>query len=114
MNQVMLCLTTAPDAATAKSLAQGLLQAKLAACVSTLPGVESMYWWQGQLETSAEFVLLIKTTADQIESLKTFVTTHHPYDTPELLCLPIADGLEKYLSWVREETANKQGPSQQT
>ena len=104
MNHVMLCLTTAPDAATAKSLAQGLLQAKLAACVSTLPGVESTYWWEGKLETSAEFLLLIKTTSAQVESLKSFISTHHPYDTPELLCLPIADGLEKYLNWVHKET----------
>lgn len=104
MNSVMLCLTTAPDAATAKSLAEGFLNARLAACVSTLPGAESMYWWEGKLETSAEFVLMIKTTADLIAQLKEFITAHHPYDTPELLCLPIADGLEKYLKWVHQET----------
>lgn len=104
MKSVMLCLTTVPDAATAKSLSAGLLNARLAACVSTLPGAESMYWWEGKLETSAEFVLLIKTTDGLIEPLKGFITTHHPYDTPELLCLPIADGLEKYLNWVARET----------
>lgn len=104
MNHVILCLTTAPDAITAKSLSEGLLNARLAACVSTLPGAESMYWWEGKLETSAEFVLLIKTTADLIDQLKAFITTHHPYDTPELLCLPIAAGLEKYLQWVQQET----------
>jgi len=63
-----------------------------------------MYWWEGELETSAEFLLLIKTTADQVDSLKSFITEQHPYDTPELLCLPIANGLEKYLKWVRDET----------
>jgi periplasmic divalent cation tolerance protein len=104
MKSVMLCLTTAPDAATAKSLSTGLLNARLAACVTTLPGAESMYWWEGKLEASVEFVLLIKTTADLTDPLKQFITAHHPYDTPELLCLPIADGLEKYLKWVQQET----------
>lgn len=104
MSNVMLCLTTAPDATTAKSLSEGLLNARLAACVSTLPGAESMYWWEGKLETSAEFVLLIKTTADLTGQLKEFITAHHPYDTPELLCLPIADGLVSYLNWIERET----------
>lgn len=104
MSHVMLCLTTAPDALAAKSLSEGLLNARLAACVSTLPGAESMHWWEGKLETSAEFLLLIKTTADLTGQLKEFITAHHPYDTPELLCLPIADGLEKYLKWVHQET----------
>ena len=101
MTGITLALTTAPDASSAAQLARGLVEGKLAACVTQLPGAQSLYWWEGKIESATEILLLIKTTEEKVEEIKTFLISHHPYDTPELICLPVAAGLEKYLSWVR-------------
>jgi periplasmic divalent cation tolerance protein len=104
MHHVCVALCTAPNPSQAESLAQALLASRLAACVSLLPGMHSLYWWQGQVESANEVLLIIKTTVDQVEALKASITEHHPYDTPELLVLPVSDGLERYLAWVQKET----------
>lgn len=101
---LVLCLTSAPDSSTARQLSVGLLEQHLAACVSTLPTAQSMYWWEGKIETADEYLLLIKTTAHRIAEIKTFLNQCHPYDVPELICLEATDGLEDYLGWVRKET----------
>lgn len=100
---VVLCLTTAPDDSIGRRISSGLLEQRLAACVSMLPAMQSMYWWEGKIETAAECLLLIKTTSQQIPAIKEFLHQHHPYDTPELLCFAASDGLENYLNWVRKE-----------
>lgn len=99
-----MCLTTVPNVGVATSLAQGLLQDRLVACVTQLPEAQSHYWWQGAITSTSEIVLLIKTSEDRIVDLKHYLSTHHPYQTPELLVLAVQDGLEAYLDWVQQET----------
>lgn len=97
-------LTTAPDEASAQQLAKCLLEEKLAACVNIIPSIQSHYWWQGKIESANEWLLIVKTLSSHQEAIKEVLVRHHPYDVPELLFLPIADGLEKYLQWIKAET----------
>lgn len=105
MSDVVIVLSTAPDSKTAQALAQGLLQARLAACVSLLPATQSMYWWEGEIESAQEVTLLIKTAQPLAASVQDFIVKHHPYQTPEVVVLPVVSGLQKYLAWVEAETA---------
>ncbi len=104
MTQTLLCLSSAPDLETARMLTQRFLESRAAACVSLLPGAESHYWWEGKIESAQEIVLLIKTSTTALEELKAVLRRHHPYDTPELICVEISTGLERYLEWVQKET----------
>ncbi len=93
-------MVTAPLLPVARKLADRILTAKLAACVNLLPAIESHYWWKGKLECSSEVLLLIKTTSAQLKRLRRLVKSHHPYETPEFLALPIESGSKKYLKWI--------------
>ena len=101
---VVIALCGAPDSATAQHLTQELLSQRLAACVNLISGIQSHYWWQGEIQSADEVLMIIKTTEDRTEALKGFVQTHHPYDTPELIVVPISAGLDAYLAWVKKET----------
>ena len=102
--RVRLVLSTCPDAQTADSLATALVDERLAACVSVLPGVRSTYRWQGAVERSEEVLLLIKTTADRQDELVERLKTLHPYELPEALAVEAVGGLAAYLDWVAEQT----------
>lgn len=104
-----LALVTVPDLRTGRRLAKVLLEARLAACVNIIPGLESHYWWQGKLEKSRECQLLIKTTRRLLATLEQAVLANHPYDTPEFLVLPLAAGNERYLAWVEASTSAQPG-----
>ncbi|WP_206171745.1 divalent-cation tolerance protein CutA [Thiorhodococcus mannitoliphagus] len=94
----MLC--TCPNRETAIALARALVAEHLAACVSLLPGVTSVYRWEGRVEEDDELLLLIKTTAERTNDLTERLRQLHPYDVPEIIAVPITEGLEEYLSWV--------------
>ena len=98
----VVVLLTFPDDADVLEFARSLVDERLAACVSVLPGVESVYRWDGVLQQSAERQLIVKTTEDRIESLRDRVHALHPYDTPEFLVLPVTAGSAEYLAWVAE------------
>jgi len=100
----LLVLTTLPDRDSAEALAAYLVEARLAACVSVQAPCRSLYRWQGTVEAAEEVPLLIKTTADRYDALAALIQAHHPYDVPEIIALPIAQGLPAYLNWVAEET----------
>ncbi|UNK43006.1 divalent-cation tolerance protein CutA [Luteimonas sp. S4-F44] len=102
---VLTCLNSSPDAATAQRIARALVDAHLAACVNLVPGVTSIYRWQGQVQTDTEVLLVIKTTNDRLEALSERLRALHPYDVPELVALPVVGGLADYLHWVDAETA---------
>lgn len=102
---VLLCLCTCPDAESAARLAEALVDERLAACVNRLPGVLSSYRWQGELRTDGEELLLIKTTTARFEALQARLLALHPYELPELIALPIEQGLAAYLDWVRGSVA---------
>ena len=108
---VLLCLCTCPDAATARSLAERLVDERLCACVNLLPGVLSIYHWQGRREQAQETVLLIKTTTDAWPRLQQRVQALHLYSVPELVALPVERGLPAYLDWICAETAPSGGTS---
>lgn len=95
-----LVLVTAPDLKTARALARAALTAKLVACANLVPKVESHYWWQGKLEASAEVLIVLKTTRARLAALEQLVVAQHPYDTPEFIALPLAEGNAKYLAWL--------------
>lgn len=104
-SDVRVVLVTAPDAATAEALARALVEERLAACVSVVPGVRSVYRWQGRVEETAELLLVAKTRADRGPALAARVRELHPYELPEVLELPALGGSEAYLEWVREESS---------
>ena len=100
---VLLVLCTCPPEA-AERLASALVEEQLAACVNVLPGIQSVYRWQGALERSAETLLLAKTTAERYPALETRLRELHPYDLPEIIALPVERGLPGYLAWVSEQS----------
>lgn len=102
---VLACLTTCPDAETAERIAEALVGEGLAACVNLLPGVTSIYRWQGVVERSAEVLLVIKTTESGFAALRDRLVELHPYELPELIAVQVGLGLAAYLDWVREEVA---------
>lgn len=101
----LIVITTVPDENLAVKLTESLLQQRLAACVHRLPAGQSTYWWQGKLESTAEITLLIKTTHLRYAELETAIRRLHSYDIPEIVALPVSDGLPAYLNWIRDETS---------
>ncbi|AHM76088.1 divalent cation tolerance protein CutA [Yersinia hibernica] len=95
---VVLC--TAPDEASAQDLAAQVLGEKLAACATLLPGATSIYYWEGKLQQEYEVQLLFKSNSAHQQALLSYIKQHHPYQTPELLVLPVRDGDKDYLSWL--------------
>jgi periplasmic divalent cation tolerance protein len=95
-----IVLVTVPDLKTARELAKAALAAKLIACANLVPKIESHYWWQGKLESSAEILLVLKTTKSKLVTLEKLILAKHPYDTPEFLVLPLSAGGQKYLGWL--------------
>ncbi len=102
--ETLIVITNCPDEETANAIALAVVEERLAACVNILPRVQSLYRWQGSVESTAEIPLLIKTTAGNYPALEARITALHPYDVPEIVALPIARGLPAYLNWVAAET----------
>ncbi len=100
---VVLMLTTLPDAESANALVEGILEARIAACVTKLGAVESHYHWKGAVESSQEVQVLIKTSVARADELQQFVAQRHPYETPEILVWQ-ADASSAYGQWVNAET----------
>lgn len=98
--QAVVILCTAPDEATAQELAALVLAEKLAACVTLLPGATSLYYWEGKMEQEYEVQMLLKSDTSHQEALLACLKAHHPYQTPELLALPVTHGDSEYLSWL--------------
>ncbi|TAK34964.1 MAG: divalent-cation tolerance protein CutA [Chloroflexota bacterium] len=98
-----LLISTCPPT-DADRIADALLSKRLVACVSIVPGVRSKYWWQGELVTDDEVVLLIKTQDHLIDQVLAELKAVHPYQVPELLSLPVEKGNPDYLAWVADET----------
>lgn len=96
-------LVTAPDLAVARALARGLVERRLAACVNLVPGLESVYRWQGAVENANEVLLLVKTAAERLPALEDFLAAEHPYDLPECIALEPARIEPRYLAWLLAE-----------
>lgn len=103
-SDVLLVLSNLPDQASAARLAAMLVDQRAAACVNVLAPCASVYRWQGRIETAAEVPILIKTTRAAYVRVEKIVREHHPYELPEIIALPVEDGLPGYLNWVAQET----------
>lgn len=101
---VLIAYSTCPDAASAAGIARALVDERLAACVTQLPGARSTYRWQGRVEQADEVLLLIKTTTDRLAALTARLRALHPYELPELVAVEARAGLPAYLDWVCAET----------
>ena len=106
---VLTALTTAPSAETAKRLVRDLVERRVIACGTVVPGAASTYWWQGAVTEEEEVVVLMKTTAERWPELAAALPGLHPYEVPELIALPVVDGHPPYLEWVRAETGARSG-----
>lgn len=104
----LLVFCTCPDEATAASIAERLVNERLAACVSRVPGLLSTYVWEGRIQHDAEELLLIKTTAGRLATLSARIEALHPYEVPEIVAVPIAGGSERYLAWLGQSVAEQQ------
>ena len=105
--QVIVALSSCPDEATARRLAEALVSERLATCVNRVSGVASTYFWDGRLQDDAEILLIIKTTAARLAELEARLQALHPYELPELVVLPVLGGNERYLQWVRDGVGEK-------
>ena len=100
----LLVLTNLPDRAAAESLAEALINERLAACVNILAPCRSLYRWQGSVQHDEEHPLLIKTTEERYAALEQAIRTRHPYELPEIVAVRIERGLAAYLDWLAAET----------
>ncbi len=104
MERAVFVYTTYPSVAEAEKAGNTLVGAGLAACVNILPGMVSIYRWQGTIERGTEAVMIIKTRASLAEQVRARVKETHPYDTPAILVLPIESVDQRYFSWILAET----------
>lgn len=104
LTDVLIVLTTLPAATDGAAWARPLIEGRLAACVSLVPAITSVYRWEGAVTVDQEQQVVVKTTADRLEAVKAWIAGHHPYEVPELLVLPVAGGGEAYLAWVAAST----------
>ena len=98
--QVLLAISTFPDADTAGRIAEQLVTAKLTACANITAPVRSLYHWEGKLEKAEETMVFFKTTASRYAAFQEMLRALHPYEVPEIVCLRLSDGLPAYLQWV--------------
>jgi periplasmic divalent cation tolerance protein len=105
-----LIYTTYPSRAEAERVGRALVEQRLCACVNILPGIVSLYWWQGAIERAAEAVMIIKTRTALVERVRVAVKEAHSYTTPAFLVLPVESADKAYLDWLLAETE----PSEKT
>lgn len=101
-DDIRVALLTAPDLETAERLVQTLVAERIIACGNIMPGIVSIYRWEGEVERSAEVQVIMKTTSAEVQRLLDRVPELHPYEVPEVLIIPVEVGYRPYLSWVRE------------
>jgi periplasmic divalent cation tolerance protein len=103
MTDKIVVLSACETEEQASSLARSLVEQKLAGCVNIIPGARSIYRWQGKIEDSAEWILVIKSRRDLFEKLRETIARLHSYEVPEVIALPVVDGSEPYLAWLDRE-----------
>lgn len=109
MERAVFVYTTYPSVVEAESAGRELVGGRLAACVNIVPGMVSIYRWQGAVERAEEAVMIVKTRASLAEQVRASVKATHPYDTPAILVLPVESVDERYFAWILAETAPAEG-----
>ncbi len=104
MTDALVVLVTTPTPERAAEIARALVDERLAACGNVVPGLRSIYRWEGKVQDEPEALLLLKTTRDRFEALRDRVLALHPYDVPEVVALPVEAGSARYLAWLAGET----------
>src|SRR5437764_15008351 len=102
MTDKRLVLSTAGSEDEARKIAHHLVEHQLAACVNIVRQIESVYWWQGKMESSREWLLLIKTTAENFAAVRAAIRELHSYDLPECIAVDVVDGSPAYLQWIAD------------
>ncbi|OAY81333.1 Protein CutA 1, chloroplastic [Ananas comosus] len=98
---------TVPNREAGKKLSESIIKERLAACVNIVPGIESIYWWEGKVQSDSEELLIIKTRESLLDALTEHVKANHEYEVPEVIALPINGGNLKYLEWLKNSTREK-------
>ncbi|HEU5030017.1 MAG TPA: divalent-cation tolerance protein CutA [Spirillospora sp.] len=105
MAQSYVQVTTTTDARSeAAGLARSAVAERLAACAQLVGPIASTYWWEGEIESAEEWMVLFKTSADRFDELASLITEGHSYDTPEIIATPVVAGSMDYLAWITEQT----------
>jgi periplasmic divalent cation tolerance protein len=102
MTDAVVVLVTAPSADVAATLARTLVEERLAACGNVLPGLRSIYRWEGKVLDEPEVLLLLKTQRSRFAELRDRILALHPYEVPEVIALPVEAGSERYLDWIAQ------------
>jgi len=100
VSERVVALSTVANASDAERIARALVERRLVACVNVLPGVVSIYRWQGEVRKDQECLLVMKTSAEALEPLRSALVALHPYEVPELVAWPISAGHDPYLRWI--------------
>jgi periplasmic divalent cation tolerance protein len=104
MTDAVVVLVTAPTPERAAEIARAVVGERLAACGNVVPGLRSIYRWEGKVQEDAEALLVLKTTRARFDALRARVLALHPYDVPEVIALPVEAGSAAYLEWIAAET----------
>lgn len=105
MTDKIIVLTTCETGEEAGALAESLVNSRLAACVQILPSIQSVYRWKGAVEKATELLLIIKTRRALLPDVTRELEHRHSYEVPEVVAIPIVDGLDRYLNWIDEQTS---------
>ncbi|MCB1232121.1 MAG: divalent-cation tolerance protein CutA [Verrucomicrobiae bacterium] len=103
-DQYLLVLCTFPNAEEARQIGTQLIELQVAACVNLIPQIESIYRWKGEIKQESEVMAVIKTTMNNYAEIEARIRELHPYDTPEVIAVPIERGATSYLNWISEVT----------
>ena len=104
MTDALVVLVTTPSPERAAEIARTLVEERLAACGNVVPGLRSIYRWEGKVQDDAEALLVLKTTRTRFDALRDRVLALHPYEVPEVIALPVEAGSARYLAWIADET----------
>ena len=100
--EVILVYINFPNKECARQIGTALIEKQLAACVNIIPKIESIYQWEGKICVEEEVMAMVRTTASRYKQLEEYVVNNHPYDTPEVIAVPLSNGSEPYLNWVQD------------
>jgi periplasmic divalent cation tolerance protein len=108
MTDKIVVLSTCASEEEAEKLARQMVEQRLAACVNVLPRIQSYYRWQGKLESAGECLLIIKSSRERFDLLRSALEKAHSYDVPEIIALPVVEGAANYLNWLQANLAGEE------
>lgn len=106
--KILLALSTFPDRETAREISNQLVSGSFAACANILPAIESIYRWKGEIETGNEALVFFKLSEDRQSTFQEKLRSLHPYELPEIIFIPVVNGLPEYLRWITENCCGQQ------